>query len=231
MKFCYQVATPDVDISPDVTALQGPVEETIPFLADLGYDGVEFMTRAPERLDHDRIVAELQKYGMMVSLVCTGEVYGQFGISYMDRDRKVREEAVFRTKSIIDFAETLGANINIGRIRGVYYHDVDRVLSLSWLVDALREICDYAGPKDGMVALENVTSLQTNSLNTVAEAVAVVEAVERDNCRVMMDVFHMNIEEKDMFTTIRDYADHNIHVHLADNNRRLPAPADWISRA
>ncbi len=38
----------------------------------------------------------------------------------------------------------------------------------------------------------------------------------------MMDVFHMNIEEKDLFQTIRDYASYNIHVHLADNNRRYP---------
>ena len=32
----------------------------------------------------------------------------------------------------------------------------------------------------------------------------------------------MNIEEKDMYQAIRDYADINVHVHLSDNNRRYP---------
>ena len=44
MKFCYQVATPDVIFSPNITAYQGPVEESFSALADLGYDGVELMT-------------------------------------------------------------------------------------------------------------------------------------------------------------------------------------------
>jgi sugar phosphate isomerase/epimerase len=38
----------------------------------------------------------------------------------------------------------------------------------------------------------------------------------------MMDVFHLNIEEKNIFDVIERYAEYNIHVHLADNNRRYP---------
>ena len=38
----------------------------------------------------------------------------------------------------------------------------------------------------------------------------------------MMDVFHMNIEERDLLEAIRTYSRCNIHVHLSDNNRRYP---------
>ncbi len=38
----------------------------------------------------------------------------------------------------------------------------------------------------------------------------------------MLDVFHLNLEEKDLFEAIRQYSSYNIHVHLADNNRRYP---------
>lgn len=222
MKFCYQVATPDVALSPDVTAFQGRLEDSLDFLAQLGYDGVEFMTLNPGQLDQEWVGQELDKRGLMVSLVCTGEIFGQLKQSYMDRDESVRKEAVRRSKDIVDFASLLGANINIGRIHGVFYRDVDRETSMGWLVDALRDLCDHAGPKNVKVALENVTIMQTNVMNTCREAAEVVSRVGRDNCKIMMDVFHMNIEEKDMFQAIRDYARCNIHVHLADNNRRYP---------
>jgi len=222
MKFCYQVATPDVAISPDVTAFQGKLTDSLDFLADLGYDGVEFMTLNPGQLDREQIGMELDKRNLMVSLVCTGEIFGQLKQSYMDRDASIRKEAVRRSKDIVDFASLLGANINIGRIHGLFYHDVEREVSMGWLVDALRDLCDHAGPKNVKVALENVTIMQTNVMNTCKEAAEVVDRVRRDNCAIMMDVFHMNIEEKDLFRTIRDYAAYNVHVHLSDNNRRYP---------
>ena len=49
-----------------------------------------------------------------------------------------------------------------------------------------------------------------------------VDRVDRPNFRLMMDVFHLNLEEKDLFAAIRKYSSYNIHVHLADNNRRYP---------
>ncbi len=222
MKFCYQVATPDVAVSPDVTAFQGRLENSLDFLAGLGYDGVEFMTLNPDKLDREKIKTELDKRRLMVSLVCTGEIFGQLKLSYMDKSPEVRREAVERSKGIVDFASLLGANINIGRVHGMFHHDVERETSLGWLTDALRSLCDYAGERNVQVALENVTIMQTNVMNTCREAADICDRVARPNCKIMMDVFHMHIEEKNLFQTIRDCSPYNIHVHLSDNNRRYP---------
>ena len=48
------------------------------------------------------------------------------------------------------------------------------------------------------------------------------DRVGRPNFRLMMDIFHLNLEEKDLYEAIRTYSSYNIHVHLADNNRRYP---------
>ena len=64
--------------------------------------------------------------------------------------------------------------------------------------------------------------MQTNFINTLAEAADMIERVDRENFRLMIDVFHINREEKDIYQAIRDYSKYNIHVHLADNNRRYP---------
>lgn len=222
MKICYQVATPDVAIAESVTAYQGPLDKTFGDLAAFGYDGVELMTIDPGKLDWTQVHRTAEDLGLVVGLVCTGEIFGQLGLSFADPDEGRRREAVERVKGIIDFAASQNAKVNIGRVRGQYLPGVPREQTEEWAVEAFRAISDYAAPLGVMIALENVTIMQTNFINTMAEARRFVELTDRPNFRAMMDVFHLNIEEKDLYQAIRDYADINVHVHLADNNRRYP---------
>ena len=221
-RLCYQVATPDVAIADSVTAYQGSLENSCRDLAALGYDGVEFMTLNPNALNWDEVKATLARYHLICTLVCTGEIYGQLGLSYTDPDPAKRAEAIRRSKGIIDFAAALNANVNFGRIRGHYCAELSHEETEELAVAAFRELADYAAPKGVMLALEEVTIMQTNFINTLAEAAAMVDRVDRKNFRIMMDIFHMNLEEKDIYEAIRAYSSYNIHVHLADNNRRYP---------
>lgn len=222
MNLCYQVATPDVAIADSVTAYQGPLEKSFRDLAELGYDGVELMTLNPSELNWEEVKAEADKNGLMFAIVCTGEIFGQLGLSYSNPDAANRREAISRTKEIIDFASYLGANINIGRIRGQYCEALTKDQTEAYAVAAFQELSDYAAPKNVQIALETVTIMQTNFINTMEDAERIIQMVDRPNFKLMMDIFHMNLEEKDMYQAIRDYSKYNIHVHLADNNRRYP---------
>lgn len=222
MKLCYQVATPDVDIAPSVTAFQGSLEHTFSRLSEIGYDGVELMTRNPNELDWDEVKSTAEKYNLAIPLVCTGEIYGQLKLSFADPDEEVRHQAVERVKEIIDFASFLGGNINIGRVRGQYQDGIDEATTYEWAVQAFRQISQYGSKKNVDIALESVFIMETNFLNTIEQAAQMVDDVQQDNFKIMMDLFHMNIEQKDLLQTIKDYSDYNMHVHLADNNRRYP---------
>lgn len=222
MKLCYQVATPDVAIAPSVTAFQGKLEHSFGRLGELGYDGVELMTLNPLELDWYKVKREADKNKLDVVLVCTGEIFGQKKLSFMDKNAEVRQNARARVKEIIDFASYLGAFINIGRVRGQYCDELPKEVSYGYAIDAFKDISDYAGKKNVKIALETVTLMQTNFVNTVEEAVQVIKDVDNEYFRLMMDIFHLNVEEKDMFEVIEKYSDYNIHVHLADNNRRYP---------
>ncbi len=222
MKLCYQVATPDVAIADSVTAYQGPLEQSFSDLAALGYDGVELMTLNPSALDWDFVKNCAMNHHLSIALVCTGEIYGQLGLSYTDPIPGKRREAIDRTKEIIDFAGCLGANINIGRIRGHYCPELTREQTEQYAVEAFRELSEYAKPGKVQIALETVTLMQTNFINTLKEGVKMVDRVDRDNFRLMMDIFHLNLEERDVIEAIKKYSCYNIHVHLADNNRRYP---------
>lgn len=222
MRLCYQVATPDVAIADSVTAYQGPLEKSFGDLGKLGYDGVELMTLNPGELDWEEVKSTAEKNGLKVVLVCTGEIFGQLGLSYTNPDEAIRREAIRRSKEIIDFASFLGANINIGRVRGQYCKELTKDETEALAVEAFQELADYAAPKNVKIALETVTIMQTNFINTLAEGAAMVDRVDRPNFQLMMDIFHLNLEEKDIYEAIRKYSPYNIHVHLADNNRRYP---------
>ena len=222
MKLCYQVATPDVAIADSVTAYQGPLQKTFGDIAAYGYDGVELMTIDPGKLNWDEVKKTAEDLGLVVGLVCTGEIYGQLGLSFADPDAGRRREGVDRVNGIIDFAASQNAKVNIGRVRGQYRPDVAREQTEEWAVEAFQAISDHAAPKGVMIALENVTIMQTNFINTMAEARRIIDMTDRPNFRAMIDVFHLNLEERDIYQAIRDYADINVHVHLCDNNRRYP---------
>ena len=102
MKLCYQVATPDVAIAESVTAYQGPLQKTFGDLAALGYDGVELMTIDPGKLDWNEVRQTAADLGLVVGLVCTGEVFGQLGLSFADPDAGRRAEAIARVNGLID---------------------------------------------------------------------------------------------------------------------------------
>ncbi len=222
MKLCYQVATPDVKIDESVTAYQGPLEKSFKDLSELGYDGVELMTLNPKEMDWDEVKGLLEKYHLAAILVCTGEIYGQLKLSYTDPNEEIRNEAIRRTKEIIDFAGFLGADINIGRIRGQYTRELKKEETWNLAKEAFKEISEYAKKLKVSIALETITIMQTNFLNTLEEGLQMVKDVDEENFKLMMDVFHLNLEEKNIYEAIRKYQPYNIHVHLADNNRRYP---------
>ena len=222
MKLCYQVATPDVAIAESVTAYQGPLQKTFGDLAKFGYDGVELMTIDPMKLDWNEVRKTASDLDLTVGLVCTGEIFGQLGLSFADPDAGRRAEAIARVNGIIDFAASQNAKVNIGRVRGQYRPGIAHEQTEEWAVEGFRAISDHAAPKGVQIALENVTIMQTNFLNTMDECRRLIEMTDRPNFKAMIDVFHLNIEEKDLYQAIRDNSDINIHVHLSDNNRRYP---------
>ena len=124
MKLCYQAATPDVAIADSVTAYQGSLTKTFGDLGALGYDGVELMTLNPGKLDWREVKETAEENNLSVVLVCTGEIFGQLGLSYTHPDRSLRREAVERTKEIIDFAGYLGVNLRIVEVN----NDIDTAI-------------------------------------------------------------------------------------------------------
>lgn len=70
--------------------------------------------------------------------------------------------------------------------------------------------------------LEVLNRFEGYLLNTCVECKKFVEEVDIPTVKIMLDTFHMNIEEDNMIDAIILAGDKLGHFHVGENNRRLP---------
>jgi hypothetical protein len=87
IKLGYLVATAELRIDEKVTAYQGGMETAFHKLSELGYDVTELMILDPDFVERDRVEQLSREYGIEIPVLCTGEVYGQGALSFMDPDQ------------------------------------------------------------------------------------------------------------------------------------------------
>lgn len=216
----YQVATPEVEVGPAATALSGPLDESLALLAETGYDAVELICVDPSRLDWAGVRGLVGRHGLRVVNVCTGDVYGKLGLSMTDPDLVVRDACMARLEQIVDFAAHLGANVNIGRVRGLLGDDP--VMRHELMVSGLRRLCDHALVRDVDVFLEPIERAETDNVHTVADGEALVGEVARENLATMMDTCAMVLEEADLYACAAELGGRVRYVHLTEVERSYP---------
>ncbi|MFH1081442.1 MAG: sugar phosphate isomerase/epimerase family protein [Pseudomonadota bacterium] len=222
IKIAYVVATPELRYDEEMTACQGDVEEAFRSLRDLGYDGAELMIRDPDCIETGLFERLSREYGLEIPALCTGEVFGQDRLSFMDSDPEVRAKALQRTTKIIDFASIFGAQMNIGRLRGQFNRRIPRERSLSWMYDAFETISDYAATRGVTITIEPIPRVEWNNIFTIHDGIEVVERIKRKNVRLMVDIYAMNIEEKSILASLEVARPYLAHVHISDSNRLPP---------
>lgn len=97
-----------------------------------------------------------------------------------------------------------------------------------WVVQGLKEVYDFAKPRGVRMAIEPLNRFETYFINRGDQALRMAEEVGPD-CGVCLDMFHMNIEEVDLFATIRKVGKRLADFHVAENNRLAPGQGnhDW----
>jgi len=97
-------------------------------------------------------------------------------------------------------------------------------------IAGMKKLGEMAGAFHITLGMEALNRFEGYLLNTAAEALAFVKAVGRDNVRVMLDTFHMNIEEDSIIGAIETAGPYLGHFHVGEANRRPPRAEgrmDW----
>lgn len=103
-----------------------------------------------------------------------------------------------------------------------YSKPIDKAGDWARSVKNVRTVAKIAGECGVDYCLEVLNRFEGYILNTAKEAVQFVEEVDVPAAKVMLDTFHMNIEEDSMIDAILTAGDKLGHFHVGENNRRVP---------
>lgn len=96
-------------------------------------------------------------------------------------------------------------------------------------IESLKVVGDEAAKYGITIALEVLNRNESFILNDCAEAKEFCKRIGRSNVKILLDSNHMNIEEDNMFDTIRSAGDLLAHVHVGESNRKLPGMTNSIN--
>lgn len=189
----------------------------------MGFDIIEICIEDPATIDVSRINEALKENDLKAT-IC-----GAFGPARdaSSDDRNIRANAVKYLEACIDAARGLGAPF----VAGPMYSAVGKTRLLSpderakqWslAVETLKPVADYAGQRGVQLAIEPLNRFETDFINTVEQGLDLVGRVGATNVGLLVDTFHMNIEEKDIPAAIRKAGSKVFHFHSCENDRGTP---------
>jgi sugar phosphate isomerase/epimerase len=195
-------------------------ERALQCLKKHGFTGVELNLDSDEQRVLSKIRHSINQQGIQLAAVGTGLIYAKNKLSFTDFDPAKRRKALAVVKGLLGFASGEHAIVVIGLVRGVPPGEIEAATKL--LREGLVE-CDRAATEYGArIALEAINRYETPLLNTARDVVAVIEEERLAATGLLLDTFHMNIEEASMEETIRKYISRIAHFHIADSNRWPP---------
>lgn len=198
------------------------IYQSVDFLAAHGFDSIELHLRKPSEVDAVKIKEYCAQKKIMVSSIGTGMAYGGEGLSITSPDADVRRSAIKRLKDQLDLAAKLKCSIVLGSMRGVIPDGESKSVIDFRMLEACKELCDYAQRDDGSIVIEAIDRFETNYLKTAEDVMEIIDQVDSEKLGVHLDTYHMNMEEQDWKKPVLLCKNRLRHVHVADNNRNYP---------
>jgi sugar phosphate isomerase/epimerase len=196
-----------------------PLEEMAGRLAALRFDGVELMGPPPEQdlvgLDAAEARRILEDEGLAVFSLTPDEV------DLAHPDRAIRAAAIDYYRRLVDFAAVFGDPIvschgYVGRVRAISSQTEERAL----LADSVAAVAVRAEELGLRLAMEVLNRYESHLLTTADEAMTFVRQVGAANVGLLLDAYHMNLEEADPADALRLAGDRLWLYHVADSNRQ-----------
>ncbi|MEU7848580.1 sugar phosphate isomerase/epimerase family protein [Micromonospora parva] len=204
--------------------------ELIPRIAGFGFDAVELPIEQPGDWDPIRTRDLLAEHGLVAAGVCAVTPPGR---ELVDAAPAVVESTVAYLMGCVASAAAVGA----GCVGGPAYASVGRTWRMSPAARAacyadfrrnLAPVAERAGELGVSIGVEALNRYETSVVNTVEQTVEMIDGLP-SNVGIMIDTYHMNIEEADPYAALAVAGPHIKHVQVSGTNRGAPGADhfDW----
>lgn len=194
-----------------------------PLVKGMGFDWFEIPIEVVGDLDYRQGAQILRDHGLDVS-TCAAMGPDR---DLIHPDKAIQDNGMTYIRECIDATATLGGTNLVGPIYSavgrVWQQTADeRAKDVDLLVKNLGELSKYAGDKGVVLGIEPLNRFETSFINLATQVIEVVDRVSHPSCKIMLDTFHMNIEEKSLGTAIRAAGKRMVHFHACENDRGAP---------
>lgn len=196
------------------------LEDAFSIGASLGFDAIEIFPASVQSIDPLGLRRLTERHGLNIAAFGTGAGWAVRGLTLTHPDASIRAEALGFIASLVDLAATFAAPVIVGSMQGRWGGQVDRPKALEWFGEAMERLGERAGQRGTMLLYEPLNRYETNLFNRIGDAATWLKTLRTPHVRLLADLFHMNIEESDIASALREAAGVIGHVHFADSNRR-----------
>lgn len=191
----------------------------------LGFDILEISCAGLRDLT-EKEADQLRSYAEEEGILLTGGYGPRADENLASADPTVVENAFRFWKETFPVLQRLGIRQVGGGLYACWPADYSRVPDkagdLERSIRNMKELAKIAEEYDMELDMEVLNRHEGYLINTAKECVAYVDAVGAGNVKVMLDTYHMGMEEDDFAEAIRTAGSRLGHVHVGENNRKLP---------
>lgn len=202
----------------------------------MGFDFIELLVPEPEDgIDLAAAKSALEEAGLGV--VLAARVNPQRSIA--SEEAGARQGGLDYLKTCVESAEVLGAKIIGGPLYGepmVFAgrpplpRSADEMKARAdRMIEGLAKVAPLARAAGQVFAVEPLNRFETDMLNTTQQGIALVDAVNDPGLGLMLDTFHMNMEDQSIPDAIRLAGKRTVHFQANENHRGFPGTGnmDW----
>lgn len=141
------------------------------------------------------------------------------------KDPDVRAAGVQYLIDILHQMKKLESKVLIGALYNCWPHDfidVDKDAMWERSVTEMKKVAAVADELEIDLCLEVLNRFESPLVNDCDEGIKYCKDVGHKSCKLLLDTFHMNIEEDDLPAAFRKAGSLLGHVHVGESNRKLP---------
>jgi D-psicose/D-tagatose/L-ribulose 3-epimerase len=194
-----------------------------PKIKSMGFDAVEIPVEYPEKISAKKVKEALRE-NALAPVVC-----GAFGPTrdLTHDDPAVHEVCFNYIRECLDFCNAWDAKF----LAGPMYSAVGKARMVSpeqkkleWhrAVTNIHKVCRLAHERELEIALEPLNRFESDLVNTADDIMRLITDVNHPAAKVLLDGFHMAIEERDLEQAIVSAGNKLIHVQVSENYRGTP---------
>ena len=194
-----------------------------PKIKSMGFDVVEIPVEEPDLIDVKTVKRALKDNDLRPT-VC-----GVFGPTkdFTSHDVSLHENC-FR---YIEKCFEIAAELEVDFLAGPMYSAVGKARMVSeeqrkieWerAVTNLQKACLMASKHGQQIALEPLNRFESDLVNTAEDVMRLIKDINHGSAKVLLDGFHMTIEEQNIREAINTVGDTLIHVQVSENHRGIP---------